>query len=322
MYELADHELFSRNIIGLQDFSNTVLETVSIAHQANCKNKINIAESFTNLAQDFMALGRGLARGGYNFVGNVTQAGSNLILHPFNTAKAVTNNIAHLTKKVTFSLIKTAVLLLDFDPDHLEFKFYTSALHDYGSEHYQQLRNYIETVPRDQKFEQIGEFVGEQTLSLAAGFLTGKAVTIISDSVLAAQLHKAIKIKNKTDKSNSKKISWLNKFGAPGKDVAQTLGLAVTEEYELVTLDGLVVSFKNSPANNQSLFNHAEDYLKYNKLGKKAKRAPSAAKDANSAPQKVRIVNTMSKQEFFRLPEITKNYESIGINNIWKKKPM
>ncbi len=30
----------------------------------------------------------------------------------------------------------------------------------------------------------------------------------------------------------------------PGKDVAQALGLVITEEYELVTLDGLVVSFK------------------------------------------------------------------------------
>ena len=177
-------------------------------------------------------------------------------------------------------------------------------------------------MPREQKFEQVGEFVGEQTLNLAAGFLTGKAVTVISYSVMATQLQKAMTVKNKTDKTKPSKISWLNKFGVPGKDVAQTLGLVIAEEYELATLDGLVVSFKNSPANNQSLFNHAEDYLKYNKLGKKAKRAPSAAKDANSAPQKVRIVNTMSKQEFFRLPEITKNYESIGINNIWKKKPM
>ena len=61
----------------------------------------------------------------------------------------------------------------------------------------------------------------------------------------------------------------------PGKDAAQTLGLVVTEEYELATLDGLIVSVKNNPVNNQSLFNHAEEYLK--KTGKKTKRAPVKA---------------------------------------------
>ncbi len=323
VYELADHELFPRNIIGLQDFSNTVLETVSIAHQANCKNKINIAESFTNLAQDFMALGRGLARGGYNFVGNVTQAGSNLILHPINSSKIVANKIAHLTKNVAMGLLKMLVILADVtDERNPEGMLpYILVAQDYGSEHYQQLRNYIETVPREQKFEQIGEFVGEQTLNLAAGFLTGKAVTIISDSVMATQLHKAMTVKKKTNKTKPSKISWLNKFGVPGKDVAQTLGLVVAEEYELATLDGLVVSFKNSPVNNQTLFKHVEEYLRHNKSGKKVKRAPKAVNDANSAPQKVRIINTMPKQEFFKKPEIVQNYQKIGSDDVWRKKP-
>jgi len=118
-------------------------------------------------------------------------------------------------------------------------------------------------VPREQKFEQVGEFVGEQTLNLAAGFLTGKAVTVISYSVMATQLQKAMTVKNKTDKTKPSKISWLNKFGIAGQDAAQTLGLVVAEEYELATLDGLVASFKNSPANNKSLFNHSEEYFKH-----------------------------------------------------------
>ena len=61
--ELADRKSFPRNIIGLQDFSDTVLETVSLAYQANRKELIVIARSFTELAQDFLALGRGLAHG-------------------------------------------------------------------------------------------------------------------------------------------------------------------------------------------------------------------------------------------------------------------
>jgi hypothetical protein len=295
--ELADREIFPKNIIGLQDFSDTVLETVSLAYQANRKELIVIAKNFTDLAQDFLALGQGLARGGYNFVGNIVNAGSNLIIDPINTTKAVANNIASLTKKVTFSLIKTAVLLLDFDPNHLEFKFYTSALHDYGSEPYQQFWNYVETVPRIQKFEQVGEFVSEQTLSLIASFLTGKAVSLVSDSVIAAQLHKAVAVKKKADKAKSEKISWFNKFGAPGKDVARTLGLVVAEEYELAELNGLIVSFKNGPANNQTLFNHADEYFKHNKSGKKAKHK-SAIKTAPDEIKPARIMGPqMSLQE-------------------------
>ncbi len=280
VYELADHELFPRNIMGLQDFSNTVLETVSIAHQANCKNKINIAESFTNLAQDFMALGRGLARGGYNFASNITNTGSNLILHPINSSKIVANKIAHLTKNVAMGLLKVLVILADVTDEYNPEgpRSYILAAQDYGHERYQQFCNYIETVPRNQKFEQAGTMISEQLLNLTAGFLTGKTVALLSDSVIAAQLHKAIKIKNKTDKTKTKQISWLNKFGVSGKDVAQALGLVITEEYELATLDGLVVSFKNNSTNNQSLFNHAEEYLKHNKFGKKAKQAPKIVK--------------------------------------------
>ncbi len=271
--ELADQELFPKNLMGLQDFSGTVLETVALAYQANRQELIQISKSFTNLAQDFMALGRGLARGGYNFASNITNTGSNLILHPINSSKAVANNIANLTKNVAMGLLRVLVILADVTDERNPegMRPYILAAQDYGHERYQQFRNYIETVPREQKFEQVGEFVGEQTLSLAAGYLTGKTVALLSDSVIAAQLHKAIKIKNKTDKTKTKQISWLNKFGVPGKDVAQALGLVITEEYELATLDGLVVSFKNSPTNNQTLFNHAEEYFKHNKAGNRVK---------------------------------------------------
>ncbi|HLB93724.1 MAG TPA: colicin E3/pyocin S6 family cytotoxin [Candidatus Babeliales bacterium] len=320
--ELADREIFPKNTVGLQDFSDTVLETVSLAHQANCQNLINVTKSLTDLAQDFLALGKGLIQGGYNFAQHVTHAAGNLILHPINTTKAVANNIANLTKNVTLGLVKTMVLLLDFDPEYAELKSHMSALHDYSSEHYQQFQNYVETVPRLQKLEQIGEFVGEQTLNLAANFLTGKAVSVISDSVIAAQLHKAMTVKKQADKAKPGKVTWLNKFGAPGKDVARTLGLVVTEEYELVELNGLVVSFKNNPANNnQTLFNHAEEYFKHNQSGKKSKRVSGAVKPANSASQKVRIVNTMPKQEFFKKPEILQDYQKIGSDDIWRRKP-
>ena len=278
--ELADQELFPKNLMGLQDFSGTVLETVALAYQANRQELIQISKSFTNLAQDFMAFGCGLKRGGYNFASNITNAGSNLILHPINSSKAVANKITHLAKNVAMGLLRVLVILADVTDERNPegMRPYILAAQDYGHEHYQQFRNYIETVPREQKFEQVGEFVGEQTLSLAAGFLTGRTVALLSDSVIAAQLHKAIKIKNKTDKTKTKQISWLNKFGVPGKDVAQALGLVITEEYELATLDGLVVSFKNNSTNNQSLFNHAEEYLKHNKFGKKAKQAPKIVK--------------------------------------------
>ena len=92
--------------------------------------------------------------------------------------------------------------------------------------------------------------------------------------------------------SKSAKISWLNKFGVAGQDVAQTLGLVVTEEYELVTLDGLVVSFKNSPANNQTLFNHAEEYFKHNKPGKKAKHKLAV----KIAPDEIKPARIMGPQ--------------------------
>jgi hypothetical protein len=85
--ELDDHKAFPKNTIGLQDFSDTVLETVTLAHQANCENLIKISKSFTRLAQDFMAFGRGLVKSGQGFVGNLIQAGSSLILHPINTTR-------------------------------------------------------------------------------------------------------------------------------------------------------------------------------------------------------------------------------------------
>ena len=74
--------------------------------------------------------------------------------------------------------------------------------------------------------------------------------------------------------------------------------LVVTEEYELATLDGLIVSFKNNPANNQSLFNHAEEYLKHNKSSKKNKRVPGAVKTAPNATKPARVMGPqMSLQE-------------------------
>ncbi|HLB94318.1 MAG TPA: toxin C-terminal domain-containing protein [Candidatus Babeliales bacterium] len=203
---------------------------------------------------------------------------------------AVANNIANLTKNVTLGLVKTMVLLLDFDPEYVELKSHVSALHDYGSERYQQFWDYVETVPRLQKFEQVGEFVGEQILSLAVNFLTGKAVSVISDSVIAAQLHKAMTVKKQADKAKPGKISWLNKFGAPGKDVARTLGLVVAEEYELAELNGLVISFKSGSTNNQTLFNHAEDYLKHNQSGKKSKCVSGAVKPAPNEIKPARIM--------------------------------
>jgi hypothetical protein len=321
--ELADRKIFPKNTVGLQDFSDTVLETVALAHQANCKNLIKITKSLTELAQNFLALGKGLVQGGYNFVGNIVNAGSNLILHPVNTTKAVANNIANLTKNVAIGLLRILVILADSTDEHNPegLRPYILAAQDYGHEHYQQFRNYVETVPRLQKFEQIGEFIGEQTLSFTANFLTGKTISVISDAALAAQLHQAMAVKKQADKAKPGKVTWLNKFGAPGKDVARTIGLVVAEEYELATLDGLVASFKNSPANNQTLFNHAEEYFKHNKSGKKAKRAPRAVKDANGTLQKVRIVNTMQRQEFFKKPNIKKNYRPIGNDGIWQKKP-
>ena len=67
MCELADHKAFPKNTIGLQDFSDTVLEIVTLAHQANCENLIKISKSFTRLAQDFMAFGRGLVKSWQGF---------------------------------------------------------------------------------------------------------------------------------------------------------------------------------------------------------------------------------------------------------------
>ena len=73
--------------------------------------------------------------------------------------------------------------------------------------------------------------------------------------------------------------------------------------------------------NNQTLFNHAEEYFKHNQSGKKSKRVSGAVKPANSASQKVRIVNTMPKQEFFKKPEILQDYQKIGSDDIWRRKP-
>jgi len=84
----------------------------------------------------------------------------------------------------------------------------------------------------------------------------------------------------------------------PGKDVAQTLGLVIAEEYELATLDGLVVSFKNSPVNNQSLFNHAKEYFKHNKSGKKAKHKPVV----KIVPDENKLVRIIGHQK--SLPEL------------------
>ena len=298
--ELADRKIFPKKIVGLQDFSDTVLETVSLAYQANCKNSIKLTKSLTDLAQDFLALGRGLVRGGYNVISNIANVGSNVILHPINTTKAVVANIPNLTKKVAIGLVKTLLFLADSTDEHHPeaIEPHMRALCDVSREYYEQFLNYVETVPRIQKFEQIGEFVGEQTLNFTASLLTGKAVTVISDSVAAAYLHQAVKVKEKADKAKASKISWLSKFGVPGQDVAKTLGLVVTEEYELATLDGLIVSFKNNPANNQSLFNHAEEYLKHNKSGKKAKYKPAikTAPDKINAP---RIIGHQKSGDWF-----------------------
>jgi hypothetical protein len=91
-----------------------------------------------------------------------------------------------------------------------------------------------------------------------------------------------------------------------GQDVARTLGLAAAEEYELAELNGLVMSFKNSPANNQTLFNQADEYFKHNKSGKKVKKSkPRAAVEI--APEST--VGTVTKQEL--LNEV--NQSSVAI---------
>jgi hypothetical protein len=311
--ELADRKIFPKNIVGLQDFSDTVLETVALAHQANCKNLINLTKSLNNLAQDFLALGKGLVQGGYNFVGNIVNAGSNLIVHPINTTKAVTNNVANLTKNVAIGLFKILIILADSTDEHNPegLRPYILAAQDYGHEHYQQFRNYVETVPRIQKFEQIGELISEQTLSITANFLTGKAISVISDSVIAANiaanLHQAVKVKKQADKAKPGKVTWLNKFGAPGKDVARAFGLVVAEEYELAELNGLIVSFKNGPANNNTtLFKHVDEYFQHNKSGKKVKKSrPKVAVEI--APESTVIAVT--KQEL--LNEV--NQSSVAI---------
>ncbi|HLB94042.1 MAG TPA: toxin C-terminal domain-containing protein [Candidatus Babeliales bacterium] len=175
----------------------------------------------------------------------------------------------------------------DIFREGMEIEFeYTQAL-------YNQLTSYLEVTPRAEIAEKIGEVISDQLLSIATTVVAGKAVTLISDAALAAKLQQAIIIKNKADKTKPSKISWLNKFGAPGKDVARTLGLVVAEEYELVELNGLVVSFKNNPANNQALFNHAEEYLKHNQSGKKSKRVSGAVK---SAPNEIKPARIMRSQ--------------------------
>jgi hypothetical protein len=141
--------------------------------------------------------------------------------------------------------------------------------------------------------------LGDQLFSIATTLVAGKAITLISDAALAAKLQQAIVVKNKVDKTKSAKISWLNKFGMAGQDVARTLGLAAAEEYELAELNGLVMSFKNSPANNNTtLFKHADEYFKHNQSGKKAKRAPKAVKPVSDDIKPVRIMGSqMSLQE-------------------------
>jgi hypothetical protein len=135
---------------------------------------------------------------------------------------------------------------------------------------------------------------------LATTLIAGKTVALISDAALAAKLQQAIIAKKKANKTKSAKISWLSKFGAPGKDAAQTLGLVVTEEYELAELNGLVMSFKNSPANNQTLFNHADEYFKHNKSGKKVKHK-SAIKTVPSEIKPARIIGHQKSLPELRL---------------------
>ena len=162
--------------------------------------------------------------------------------------------------------------------------------------------------------------LGDQLFSIATTLIAGKTVTLISDAALAAKLQQAIIARKKANKTKSAKISWLNKFGVAGQDVAKTLGLIAAEEYELAELNGLVVSFRNSPASNQTLFNQAEEHFKRNESGKKAKRAPRAVQTAPDTIKPARIINTMPKQEFFKKTNIKRDYQSIGRDGIWKKK--
>ena len=314
---IADHKIFVPNMIGLQDFSNTVLETVAIAHQANRADKIAIATVFTDLASDFTALGRGLINGGCNFVGHIVQAGDSLISHPLDTAQAVVVNLGILTKNVAVGLLKTLIVIEKSIVHPKTIMPNLRALHADGCEICEQFYNYIETVPRAEKLEQLGTIISEQLLSLAVNLATGKTITFVSESVAAAYLHKAIAAKNKHDKAKSskEKVAWLSKFGLAGRDAAQTLGLIATEEYELATIDGLLVSVKTHPTADQTLFRQSEEYLKHNKSGKKSKTLIDA-KSTDSAQQKVRIINTMPKQEFFRKIEIKDNYQPIGREGI------
>jgi hypothetical protein len=321
--ELADRKIFPKNILGLQDFTDTVLETVSLAYQANCQNLINITKSLTELAQNFLALGRGLVRSGGNFI----KAGSNLILHPVKTGV----NLWQLTKNLTVSLGRAVVTLASYDPDADIFSEQMEIESEYTQAKYHKFINFLEVTPRIEKFEKIGEVLGDQLLSIATTLVAGKAITLISDAALAAKLQQAIVVKNKVDKTKSAKISWLNKFGVPGKDAAQTLGLVVTEEYELATLEGLIVSFKNNPANNQTLFSHAEEYLKHNKFVKKTKKSRPKI-TVEIAPKNT--ISTVSKQELLNEVNpsslaILKNgyYEVNGFkfteyyyNRLWDKK--
>ena len=317
---IADHKIFAPHVIGLQDFSNTVLETIVIAHKANRVNKIEIATAFTDLAHDFTALGRGLIKGGYNFVGNIVQAGSNLILHPINTTRIMGVNLWQLANNLTVGLGEAVVTLASYDPDADIFSEGMEIESERSQAQYHKFIKYLEVTPRAEKFEKIGQVIGDQLFSIATTLIAGKTVALISDAALVAKLQQAIIAKKKANKTKSGNISWLNKFGVAGQDVAKALGLIAAEEYELAELNGLVINFKNSPASSQTLFNQAGDYFKHNKSGKKTKYK-SAIKNANGAPQKVRIVNTVQRQEFFKKPNIKKNYRPIGNDGVWQKKP-